>query len=152
MVRIPPGSRERTHDIDSTMTPMIDVVFLLLIFFVWTTGTQIVEYLLPGNLSAPAGTAEVAEIDPPPDVDFDKVVIRLRWDGNLPDWTINDQPTGSLKDVVETLQALAKIKQDAPIIIHPDDNVPLGHVVEVLDESRLAGFLKVSFAVRPLQN
>lgn len=152
MVRIPPGSAERTHDIDSTMTPMIDVVFLLLIFFVWTTGTQVVEYLLPGNLSAPTGTEKVVDNEPLPDMDFEKVVIRLRWDGTLPDWTINDQPAESLQEVVETLQALARIKQDAPIIIHPDENVPLGHVVEVLDESRLAGFSRVSFAVRPARN
>ena len=37
----------RRDSLEIKMTPMIDVVFLLLIFFVWTASFQVVEYLLP---------------------------------------------------------------------------------------------------------
>lgn len=151
MVRIPAGHQDRISDIDSTMTPMIDVVFLLLIFFVWTAGTQIVEYLLPGNLSAQLGNQASQISDPLPEQDFDKVVIRLRWDDGLPDWSINDQPLNSIVDVENTLQTLAQINNRARIVIHPDPPVPLGFVIELFDQARLAGFSTVSFAVNQKQ-
>ena len=149
MVRIPAGHKDRENDLDSTMTPMIDVVFLLLIFFVWTAGTQIVEYILPNQLSVQTGNLAADLNDPPPEQDFDKVVIRLRWDDGLPDWSINDQPLESIVDVANTLQSLARINLDAPIVIPPDPPVPLGFVIELFDVARLAGFAKVSFAVTP---
>ena len=47
------------------MTPMIDVVFLLIIFFVWTAGFQMVEHVLPSNLTATAGSAAATARGPP---------------------------------------------------------------------------------------
>ena len=43
-------------DIDKAMTPMIDVVFLLLVFFVWTASFQIIEHVLPSKMSAQLGS------------------------------------------------------------------------------------------------
>ena len=147
MVRLPATRADRDHDIDATMTPMIDVVFLLLIFFVWTAGTQIVEYLLPTSMSMEVGTNQTELSDPPPEQDFDKVLVRVRWDGQLIDFTINDQAMESIDSVSATLQTLVAINDEAPIVVHPDQNVPLGYVIEVYDRARQAGFQKVSFAV-----
>ena len=44
------------------------------------------------------------------------------------------------------LIAAARIKRDAPVILHPDAAVPLGDVIDVYDLARLAGFTKVQFA------
>ena len=134
-------------DMDSTMTPMIDVVFLLLIFFVWTAGTQVTEYILHNHMSAMQGNEASTIDEPDPDDDFDSVILRLRFDGNLPDWTINEQPMMTLRQVSETLIRLARVKPDAPIIVHPDKNVPIGFVIEVYDTAKLSGFDKVSFTV-----
>jgi len=147
MVKLPSTRGDREHDIDSTMTPMIDVVFLLLIFFVWTAGTQIVEYILPSQMTAQLGNKETETSEPLPEQDFDNVVIRVRWDGKLPDWTINEQGMQTIQDVFDTLTALASINIDAPIIVHPDENVPIGFVIEVYDQAKLSGFTKVSFAL-----
>ena len=147
MVRLPATRADREHDIDSTMTPMIDVVFLLLIFFVWTAGTQIVEYILPSQISAQLGNQQTEITDPLPEQDFDNVVIRVRFDGSLPDWTINEQGMETIEDVFNTLNSLAAINMEAPIIVHPDENVPIGFVIEVYDQAKLAGFEKVSFAL-----
>ena len=49
-------SRGSETDIDSAMTPMIDVVFLLLVFFVWTASFQIVEHVMPSELSEQIGS------------------------------------------------------------------------------------------------
>ncbi len=147
MVRRPDYRRSREPDMDATMTPMIDVVFLLLIFFVWTASAQMIEYVLPSQLTRQQGNLDAQIVEPPPEQDFDNVVIRLRWDGGLPDWTINDQPMQSVQQVADALLALAQIKLDAPIIVHPDRNVPLGYVIEVYDLAKLAGFVQVSFAL-----
>ena len=147
MVKLPSTKGDREHDIDATMTPMIDVVFLLLIFFVWTAGTQIVEYILTSQMSAQLGNQESEINDPLPEQDFDNVVIRVRWDGKLPDWTINEQGMQTIDEVLSTLTALASINIDAPIIVHPDENVPVGIVIEVYDQAKLSGFTKVSFAL-----
>ncbi len=147
MVRRPDYRRSREPDMDATMTPMIDVVFLLLIFFVWTASAQMIEYVLPSQLTRQQGNLDAQIVEPPPEQDFDNVVIRLRWDGGLPDWTINDQPMQSVQQVADALVALAQIKLDAPIIVHPDRNVTLGYVIEVYDLAKLAGFVQVSFAL-----
>ncbi len=147
MVRLPSTRGDREHDYETTMTPMIDVVFLLLIFFIYTAGTQIVEFVLPSRVEAVVGSQQSETNDPPPEQDFDNVVVRVRWDGSLPDWTINEQGMETIGAVAATFQSLVGINAEAPIIVHPDENVPMGYVIEVYDQAKLAGFSKVSFAL-----
>ena len=134
----------RREPLEIKMTPMIDVVFLLLVFFVWTASFQVVEYLLPSELSTLLGNQAALE-DPPPEADFEDVVIRIHWTGDQPGWTINDQQADSLAELHQRLQAIAQVKQDAPVILHPDEEVPLGDVINVFDLSRLTGFEKIQF-------
>ena len=134
----------RRESLEIKMTPMIDVVFLLLVFFVWTASFQVVEYLLPSELSSLPGNLAAVE-DPPPEADFENVVVRIHWIGDQPGWTINDQQADSLDQLHQRLQAIARVKQDAPVILHPDEDVPLGDVIDVFDISRLVGFEKIQF-------
>jgi biopolymer transport protein ExbD len=136
-------------DLDTAMTPMIDVVFLLLVFFVWTASFQIVEYILPSEMSAQMGSEQTENIDPPPTDDFADVVIRIRWDGASPAWFLNDQPLPTLNDLTNQLKTIAEIETTAPVILHPDRATPLGHVIEVYDVAKLAGFAQVTLAVNP---
>lgn len=139
--------RASAVDMDSAMTPMIDVVFLLLIFFVWTASFQIVEQILPSEMSSQLGNQQTDLADPPPEADFDKVIVRIGWNGTTPTWNLNKQPVDSLDTLRDQLAAIAAIKADALVILDPDSVVPLGNVIEVFDLSKLAGFVKVSFAV-----
>ncbi len=134
----------RREPLEIKMTPMIDVVFLLLVFFVWTASFQVVEYLLPSELSTLLGNQAALE-EPPPEADFEDVVIRIHWTDDQPGWTINDQQADSLAQLHQRLQAIAQVKQDAPVILHPDEEVPLGDVINVFDLSRLIGFEKIQF-------
>ena len=134
----------RREPLEIKMTPMIDVVFLLLVFFVWTASFQVVEYLLPSELSTLLGNQAALE-EPPPEADFEDVVIRIHWTDDQPGWTINDQQADSLAQLHQRLQAIAQVKQDAPVILHPDEEVPLGDVINVFDLSRLTGFEKIQF-------
>jgi biopolymer transport protein ExbD len=129
------------------MTPMIDVVFLLLIFFLWSVGSYVTEYVLPSQVSAATGAGEQATLDePPPEADFDEIVIRIVWTGQAPAWTVNEAPVESLAQLRAHLANIARIKRDAPVILDADPQVPLGHVIDVYDAARLEEFEKVQFA------
>lgn len=147
-MRRPSCYSQRQSGVDVKMTPMIDVVFLLLVFFVWTASFQIIEQVLPSSISATTstGTGQVDDPPPPEDIDFDQIVIRLLWQGNQPAWTINDMPVANLAAVRSRLATIAQIKQDAPVILDPDPSAPLGHVIDLYDAARLEHFDKVQFA------
>ena len=83
------------------MTPMIDVVFLLLVFFVWTASFQIVERLLPGSLLPAAGTQTAQPIEPE-QLDFERIVIHIGQANGRVYWTVNDAPVfiNALADLV----------------------------------------------------
>jgi biopolymer transport protein ExbD len=136
-------------DFDSAMTPMIDVVFLLMVFFVWTASFVAVEHILQSTLSKQAGSDPVEQVDPPPKQDFENIVIKIGWDGAKPNWYINEQPVPSLNEIRDRLAAISKIQIEAPVILHPMPGVPLGFVIEAYDAAKLVGFTKISFAVNP---
>jgi biopolymer transport protein ExbD len=142
-----PNSRDQANAFEINMTPMIDMVFLLIVFFVWTSGMQAVERLLPSQVSLQSGTAPSEQNDiPPPEADFDPVIIRITGETNSPTWQVNDQPLASLAELRTVMEKLVAIKRDAPVILHPDPLIALGHVIEVYDLSRVLGFDKVQFA------
>ena len=132
MMQPPRHFSRRGRELDVTMTPMIDVVFLLLIFFVWTAGFHAVELLVPGQSVQMAGSSESAEFDLE-QVDFDQLVVRLLWQDQQPRWVINDRSRASLAEVRQTLEEVARVKGDLPVIVDPDAAVPLAHVIAVYD-------------------
>jgi biopolymer transport protein ExbD len=147
-MRTPSNLLDRRTPVDLQLTPMIDCVFLLMVYFIWTSSFAITEQLLPSQLSldAPSSAAGESDLPPPPEADFEEVVVRILWEAGGPNWTVNDSPVASLAELRGTLQTIADIKRDAPVILHPDPKVPLGEVIRVFDLSRLVGFEKVRFA------
>ena len=142
-----PSFTTRRSPVDLQLTPIIDCVFLLMIYFIFSSNFNIAEQLLPSQLSAAAGSgAASTDTPPPPEADFEDVVVRILWQGSAPTWAVNDTPVPSLAALQQTLAQVARIKRNAPIILHPDPEVPLGDVIEVYDISRLVGFEKVQFA------
>jgi biopolymer transport protein ExbD len=138
---------QRQGEVNIQMTPLIDVVFLLMVFFVWTAGFQVAEYMLPSKLMALTGTGSTAADEPPPpEEDFDKIVVRVAWVAGQPAWKINDASVETLQEVRKRLEEIARIQRDAPVILHPDPEVPLGHVIDLYDIARLVGFAKIQFA------
>jgi len=147
---MPPRTRLAAGDgrLDVKMTPMIDVVFLLLVFFLWTASFQVVEQLLPSNLLATAGASVRTDVEPE-QLDFERVVIRLRWLGERPVWLINDTPAADVEQVHATLRELAqvaRVRSSVPVVIDPDGQVPLAHVIDVYDRARDCGFDRIQLA------
>lgn len=145
-MRLPGLHTRQNRELEIKLTPMIDVVFLLLVFFIWNARLQELEYVLPSQLSAVTGNQNQRPVDPPPETDFDDVVVRIRWTNNQPSWSINENPVTSLEQLQQKLATIREIKRDAPVILHPDKQVPLGDVIDVYDRSRSAGFEQIQFA------
>jgi biopolymer transport protein ExbD len=147
-MRRPSTYARQSRALEVPMTPMIDVVFMLMIFFVWTSTFQIPEFILPSSLlNDLQGTGQPPEPDPEV-LDLEQVVVRLlASEGQPVRWLINDAPVASLDVVRQRLLVLAAIRTDLPVIVDADDIVPLGSVIDVYDAARVAGFEQVQFAV-----
>jgi biopolymer transport protein ExbD len=145
-MRIPSFFHRRHAAIELQLTPMIDCVFLLMIYFLWSSNFAVSELVLPSKLSMQGAATVATPATPPPEADFPPTVIRVLWNGTSPAWTINGTPVQSLDKLRERLAAIAGIKADAPLILDPAGDVPLGDVIAVFDLSRLLGFQKVQLA------
>lgn len=141
-----PSASQRRSAMEINMTPMIDMVFLLIVYFVWTSGDSALETLLPSRIAEQAGTQATPSDVPPPEADFDPVVVRVAREGGNTTWRVNEQSLGSLQELRSVLQKLAEIKRDAPVILDPEGDVSLGDAIDVYDLARRLGFEKVQFS------
>lgn len=132
--------------LETNMTPMIDVIFNLLIFFVCTVSFQPPEEVLPTYLSMLGAAANVPR--PPEIQDFDDVVVKIVAHGDQVAWEINKQQYTALAQVREVLRAIAGVKNDLPVIIDSEGDIPLGDVIDLYDLCRLSGFQKIQFAAK----
>jgi biopolymer transport protein ExbD len=140
----PPYRGTPRDSLEMMMTPMIDVVFLLIVFFVWTASFSRPEHLLDTEVASASG-GEPAEVQPPPP-DLDRIIVEVGWRASRPAWTIYDRELASLAEVSQTLRAAAGIDNALPVILVVDGRVPMGDVIDVYDLSRAAGFVKIQFA------
>ena len=129
------------------MTPMIDVVFLLLIFFVCTVSFQAMEETLPTNLRGTGVAEGQAPLDPEL-AELEEVLVKLTRDDGRVGWLVNERPCTNLAELRGVLAQLARLRADLPVILDIEPEVPIGDVVNVYDLCRLAGFKKIQFAAK----
>ena len=145
-MRIPSHHDRESGRSDATMTPMIDVVFLLLIFFICTASFQIAEQILPSHVRIEAGAGAVDvklkhELE-----DLQPVVVKVFLADGRPAWNISGRSVTSLADVRRTLEGAAAVDTRLPVIVSVAGEVPLGHAIDVYDAARTAGFNTIQFA------
>ncbi|QDT70397.1 Biopolymer transport protein ExbD/TolR [Planctomycetes bacterium MalM25] len=130
----------------SAMTPMIDVVFLLLVFFLCTASFDRPEENLAASLiveSTEAGAGQ-ATTEPP---ELDDVTIVGATTGGVTAWTLNEgRTTTDLTELTGLLQQLAAIDRALPVTIDAGPDVPMRDVVGAYDAARSAGFGRVLLA------
>lgn len=130
--------RQRAEEVNVNLTPLIDVVFLLLIFFmVSTTFTK--ETHLKVDLPEAAGDTSVTE---------DMILEILITDQGH--YSVNGKPLVNTQ--AETLRrALVELsgeKRDLPLIITADAKTPHQAVVTAMDVSGKLGFEKLSITTQ----
>ena len=133
----------RTKPAELQMTPIIDVIFLLLIFFMCTAQFYPPEEILPMETTLPGNVpAEVVLPDP---VNLDTVLIQISFDQE-PRWKIEGNKCSTLHEVENILRLLQNTKPDIPVIIESADVVPIEEVIDVYDLCRFVGLSRIQFA------
>ena len=132
--------------VELQIAPLIDVVFLLLIYFMVSASLKKKETDMAISLPTSVETSE--EMDMP-----DEQIIEIREDGLI---LLNAMPYGQdgskyLPDLEETL-ALYKEASDAigspPLVtIAPDDKPMHDRVIDVLNACAYAGIKNISFSM-----
>jgi len=144
-MRLPLTHHQDRGRLDVKMTPMIDVIFLLLIFFVCTASFQPPEEILPTRLSLPGAIDSQREVDPEI-VDLDEIIVKLLWREGRARWQINNRDYSRLADVRAVLIATSEMKLDLPVILDVDAAVPMEDVIDLYDLCREVGLERIQFA------
>lgn len=128
----------------TAMTPLIDVVFQLLIFFICASTGHLKELLLPTDFRAGAvGNETTIEIEKP----LGEVSIRLERKEETTVAHLEGREFLELDKLSTTLRALAQVATEIPVTLDIGGDVPLGDVIFVYDVCRAAKFQSVNFAV-----
>lgn len=134
------------------MTPMIDVVFLLLIFFLCTASFDVQEKNLATSfLTDPAATGggQVPTTEAPLD-ELESIAIVGEASGGGVAWTINNGPVAAgAGELAALLARLAAIDPAMRVTIDAAGDVPMGEVVAAYDAARAAGFGRVLLVAAP---
>lgn len=139
---------KRTADprAEVAMTPLIDCVFLLLVFFMVSTTFHKQEADISFSLPGTAAQSDAVEIP-------DEQIIQITSAGNvyLNDLEYDSPGSSDMPELVKTLilfrQTAEANKVPAMITIAPEDDVPQQRVVDVLNACTAAQIVNVTFAV-----
>lgn len=130
------------QDPDISLTPMIDVVFLLLLFFMVSTTFNHESQI---SIDLPEASAQPLESDQIP------VELSIDIQGHF---FINKQQVVNtqINTLVKALRLVVKDPQEAILIISADGQSPHQAVVTAMDAARLIGISRLSLATKQSAN
>jgi len=140
--------RERTGVSEMDLTSMIDVTFLLLIFFLLGTRFKAPEGTLDARL--PKDEGPQAEIAQQP---IEKLTVRVRVEQARPLYQIGELIFPDARRLESHLRQLFPIgirieggeEKPQPVTIEPEDKANYKDVIAVLDACMRTGYTNVSF-------
>jgi len=132
------GSGRQTLN-EINVTPLVDVMLVLLIIFMVTAPLiqQGVEVSLP---EARAKAVEAQE---------QKLVLSIKADRSLWLGTTEDAARVPLRDLEERLRANARAMKEKELFLMADKNLPYGFVVDVMATVQRAGIVNVGMITDP---
>ena len=128
------SSSDESDDEQINLTPMLDVVFIMLIFFI-VTATFIKEVGL--DINQP-------DQDKPKTIDPDKKSIVVRISNR--DRIIIAQRDVDWRSVRANIERLHAENPEAPVVIQPHPDSKTETMIHIMDSARLAGVYNTSLA------
>ena len=118
------------------MLPLIDVVFLLLVFFIYAMVSMVVHHGLKVDLPKAGNT----QLDP-----REFLNITITADNRI---LFGDLETTKDELLPLVVSQLKEMDEETPLFIEGDRSADLGIAVEILDRLQRAGIEKVSFTCK----
>ena len=115
------------------MVSLMDVMFLVLVFFVYSVFNMAVHHGLKVDLPAAAGALEKGE----------RAIVTIDAQDAL---QLNGRPL-SQDELVETVKRLVDVRKETPVLISADRKASMGVGIELLARLKAAGVEKASFQV-----
>jgi len=125
---------KREEEAEINITPMLDIVFIMLIFFIVTTSfvKEIgLELNRPSN--EPQEEKKISEVIP----------IRIEANGSI---EVSGRPVDIRAVRANVEGELATKGHDTPVVVIADRSADSGLMVRVIDQARMAGATSVSIA------
>jgi len=128
-------------DIGFQIAPMVDVVFVLMLFFMASAGSQVVENEL--NISLPSGATAAKD-----STAKTPIIIDISPEGQV---VANNQSFGtpadkSLNTLRDWLKATQSFGGEDPVIIRPNSETRHERIVDVLNACAAAGIKNLTFS------
>lgn len=130
---------QRKESLELNLTPLIDVVFLLLIFFMVST-TFDKESRIKVELPQAATQDERDKNDTILDITID---AKGRFYVNQ-----NEVINTEISTLMGAIEKAVNDRRDLPVIISADANAPHHAVIKVMDAASQLGFVNMTFAAR----
>lgn len=118
------------NDID--ITPMLDIVFIMLIFFIVTT-----SFVKESGVTVSRPSAQTAE-----EKKGSNILVAIRANGEI--WI--DRRAIDVRAVRPNIERMKAENPEGAVIIQADEFSPAGRVVKVMDQVRLAGITDISIS------
>lgn len=128
---------KKKEELQLNLTPLIDVVFLLLIFFMVSTSFKKESKI---SLDLPEANGEIAEKFP------ESIEISINKDGEV---FVNGE--GLINRQLETIKdAITQVANDpsTPLVINADAQAPYQAVISVMDAAGQVGFNNLTLATQ----
>lgn len=131
-----PLKTQRDENVSMNLTPMVDVLFLLIIFFM--VGTKFADMERQFDVELPEA-AEAAPLTNPPE----EIIVNVYDDGRL----VVDRQTIELAALVQKLAEARAQYADQAVLIRGDRKTAYEWIVQVLSACQQAGIRKKSLSV-----
>lgn len=137
------GGMSEDGDVGFQIAPMVDVVFVLLLFFMASAGSNVVEKEL--NINLPSGRSASASLDIP----RAPIIIDILPDGSVvSSGRVFDSPTSKEMPAMRQWlkETIDRFGSKDPVIIKPDPDAKHERIMDVLNGAAASGVKNLTFS------
>ena len=124
--------QSREDDLDINITPMLDIVFIMLIFFIVTT-----SFVKEPGIDPQRPVAETSEPKP-----RGNILIGVDTEGQI--WMNNRRV--ELTDIRLLVEEAVNETPESSAVVVSDQESPTGIVIDIMDQVRAGGVINISIA------